>query len=40
MGGSYQIASIAALLLSLPSIALMRVVERLLKADVLVTVRR
>ena len=35
MGGNYQIASITALLLLIPSIAFMLVVERFLKADVL-----
>jgi ABC-type Fe3+ transport system permease subunit len=35
MGGNYQIASITALLLLVPSIAFMLVVERFLKADVL-----
>jgi ABC-type spermidine/putrescine transport system permease subunit II len=40
MGGNYQIASITALLLLLPSIAFMLVVERFLKADVLAMVGR
>ena len=35
MGGNYQIASITALLLLIPSITFMFVVERFLKADVL-----
>src|SRR2546429_70771 len=35
MGGNYQIASITALLLLIPSIGFMLVVERFLKADVL-----
>ena len=39
-GGNYQIASITALLLLLPSIAFMFVVERFLKADVLAMVGR
>jgi ABC-type Fe3+ transport system permease subunit len=34
-GGNYQIASITALLLLIPSIAFMLMVERFLKADVL-----
>jgi putative spermidine/putrescine transport system permease protein len=38
MGGNYQIASITALLLLIPSIAFMLVVERFLKADVLASV--
>ena len=40
MGGNYQIASITALLLLLPSIAFMLVVERFLKANVLAMVGR
>jgi len=40
MGGNYQIASITALLLLVPSIAFMLVVERFLKADVLAGVGR
>jgi ABC-type spermidine/putrescine transport system permease subunit II len=40
MGGNYQIASITALLLLIPSIAFMLVVERFLKADVLAMVGR
>jgi putative spermidine/putrescine transport system permease protein len=40
MGGNYQIASITALLLLLPSIGFMLVVERFLKADVLAMVGR
>jgi len=39
-GGNYQIASITALLLLLPSIGFMFVVERFLKADVLAMVGR
>ena len=35
MGGNYQIASITALILLLPSVLFMVVVERFLKADVL-----
>lgn len=35
MGGNYQIASITALILLLPSLAFMFVIERFLKADVL-----
>jgi putative spermidine/putrescine transport system permease protein len=35
MGGNYQIASITAMLLLIPSIAFMLLVERFLKADVL-----
>ena len=35
MGGNYQIASITALILLLPSVAFMLVIERFLKADVL-----
>ena len=35
MGGNYQIASITALILLLPSILFMVVVERFLRADVL-----
>jgi putative spermidine/putrescine transport system permease protein len=34
-GGNYQIASITALLLLIPSIGFMLIVERFLKADVL-----
>jgi len=40
MGGNYQIASITALLLLLPSIGFMLVVERFLKSDVLALVGR
>ena len=40
MGGNYQIASITALLLLLPSIAFMLIVERFLKSDVLAMVGR
>jgi ABC-type spermidine/putrescine transport system permease subunit II len=40
MGGNYQIASITALLLLIPSIALMLFVEHLLKPDVLAMVGR
>jgi ABC-type spermidine/putrescine transport system permease subunit II len=40
MGGNYQIASITALLLLIPSIAFMLLVERFLKADVLAMVGR
>jgi putative spermidine/putrescine transport system permease protein len=40
MGGNYQIASITALLLLLPSIGFMLVVERFLKSDVLAMVGR
>jgi len=40
MGGNYQIASITALLLLIPSIGFMLVVERFLKADVLAAVGR
>ncbi len=40
MGGNYQIASITALLLLVPSIAFMLVVERFLKAEVLAGVGR
>ena len=40
MGGNYQIASITALLLLLPSIGFMLIVERFLKADVLAMVGR
>jgi putative spermidine/putrescine transport system permease protein len=40
MGGNYQIASITALLLLIPSIGFMLVVERFLKADVLASVGR
>jgi putative spermidine/putrescine transport system permease protein len=39
-GGNYQIASITALLLLVPSIAFMLLVERFLKADVLARVGR
>ncbi len=35
MGGNYQIASITALVLLVPSIGFMLVIERFLKADVL-----
>ena len=38
MGGNYQISSITALLLLIPSIGFMLVVERFLKADVLASV--
>ncbi|MFI5147299.1 MAG: ABC transporter permease [Vicinamibacteria bacterium] len=40
MGGNYQIASITAMLLLLPSIAFMLLVERFLKADVLAMIGR
>jgi putative spermidine/putrescine transport system permease protein len=40
MGGNYQIASIAALLLPIRSIALMLFVERLLEPDVLAMLGR
>jgi ABC-type spermidine/putrescine transport system permease subunit II len=40
MGGNYQIASITALLLLVPSVAFMLVVERFLKSDVLAMVGR
>jgi len=40
MGGNYQIASITALLLLVPSIGFMLVVERFLKSDVLAMVGR
>ena len=40
MGGNYQIASITALLLLVPSIAFMLLVERFLKADVLAMIGR
>jgi len=40
MGGNYQISSITALLLLIPSIGFMLVVERFLKADVLAMVGR
>ena len=40
MGGNYQIASITALLLLVPSVAFMLVVERFLQADVLANVGR
>ena len=40
MGGNYQIASITALLLLMPSIGFMLLVERFLKADVLAMVGR
>jgi putative spermidine/putrescine transport system permease protein len=39
-GGNYQVASITALLLLIPSIGFMLVVERFLKADVLSRVGR
>ncbi len=39
-GGNYQIASITALLLLVPSIVFMLLVERFLKADVLARVGR
>ena len=35
MGGNYQIASITALILLVPSVVFMIVIERFLKADVL-----
>jgi ABC-type Fe3+ transport system permease subunit len=35
MGGNYQIASITALILLVPSVLFMLVIERFLKADVL-----
>lgn len=38
MGGNYQIASITALILLVPSVAFMLIVERFLKADVLAKV--
>jgi putative spermidine/putrescine transport system permease protein len=40
MGGNYQISSITALLLLIPSVGFMLVVERFLKADVLAAVGR
>jgi len=40
MGGNYQIASITALILLIPSIAFMFVVERFLRADVLANIGR
>ena len=40
MEGNYQIASITALILLVPSIAFMLVVERFLRADVLAKVGR
>jgi putative spermidine/putrescine transport system permease protein len=40
MGGNYQIASITALLLLIPSVGFMLVVERFLKSDVLAMVGR
>ena len=40
IGGNYQIASITALLLLVPSIGFMLIVERFLKADVLSLVGR
>ena len=40
MGGNYQIASITALILLVPSIAFMFVVERFIRADVLARVGR
>ncbi|MEP7208822.1 MAG: ABC transporter permease, partial [Casimicrobiaceae bacterium] len=40
MGGNYQIASITALLLLLPSIGFMLLVERFLKPEVLAMVGR
>jgi hypothetical protein len=40
MGGNYQIASITALLLLVPSILFMLLVERFLKADVLAMIGR
>jgi putative spermidine/putrescine transport system permease protein len=40
MGGNYQIASITALILLVPSIAFMLVIERFLRADVLAKVGR
>ena len=39
-GGNYQIASITALILLVPSIAFMFVVERFLRADVLANIGR
>ena len=38
MGGNYQIASITALILLVPSVLFMMVIERFLKADVLAKV--
>jgi putative spermidine/putrescine transport system permease protein len=38
MGGNYQIASITALILLIPSVLFMIVIERFLKADVLAKV--
>jgi putative spermidine/putrescine transport system permease protein len=40
MGGNHPVSSITALLLRLPSLGFMRVVERLLKAELLVRVGR
>ena len=40
MGGNYQIASITALILLLPSVGFMLVIERFLKADVLSRIGR
>jgi putative spermidine/putrescine transport system permease protein len=40
MGGNYQIASITALILVVPSIVFMQVIERFLRADVLAQVGR
>jgi len=40
MGGNYQIASITALILLVPSVAFMLVIERFLRADVLAKVGR
>jgi putative spermidine/putrescine transport system permease protein len=40
MGGNYQIASITALLLLVPSVGFMLLVERFLKADVLASIGR
>jgi putative spermidine/putrescine transport system permease protein len=35
MGGNYQIASITALILLIPSVGFMLIIERFLKADVI-----
>lgn len=40
MGGNYQIASITALILLVPSVAFMLVIERFLRADVLAKIGR
>ena len=40
MGGNYQIASITALILLVPSVLFMLVIERFLNADVLAKVGR